>query len=305
MILFNTVVEIFTRPDRDRLLFIPAISAIQPIGRIAGEDCFPICLATVNDNAIRAAVARERFPEEALCRGEIAVLAEEELNRIANTVDGSLARFSGGLFAGEMFRDFVVVGLLAGYTTVSSFCLQSLNLALGGEHRQALFNVVASSVLCVVAVGMGFWTGPIDTGAVVVNGSQRRGEVWQLYLAVGSGAAIGSLLRFLSGFVFVSGFGQSALWVTAFVNVVGSFVIMLFATLTGPDGRLLVGPSGRQFITGGICGGFTTFSAMSLDSFMLVFQGDLFRGALYLGAVVFFSLTAAWVGYVLAVRINR
>jgi CrcB protein len=69
-----------------------------------------------------------------------------------------LARSSGGLFAGEMFRDFVVVGLLGGYTTVSSFCLQSLNLALGGEHRQALFNVVASSVLCMVAVGMGFWT---------------------------------------------------------------------------------------------------------------------------------------------------
>jgi CrcB protein len=68
-----------------------------------------------------------------------------------------LARFLGGVFAGEMFRDFVVVGLLGGYTTVSSFCLQSLNLALDGEHRQALFNVVASSVLCVVAVGMGFW----------------------------------------------------------------------------------------------------------------------------------------------------
>jgi CrcB protein len=68
-----------------------------------------------------------------------------------------LARFLGGVFAGEMFRDFVVVGLLGGYTTVSSFCLQSLNLALDGEHRQALFNVVASSVLCVIAVGLGFW----------------------------------------------------------------------------------------------------------------------------------------------------
>lgn len=68
-----------------------------------------------------------------------------------------LARFLGGVFAGEMFRDFVVVGLLGGYTTVSSFCLQSLNMALDGEHRQALFNIVASSVLCVIAVGFGFW----------------------------------------------------------------------------------------------------------------------------------------------------
>jgi len=42
-----------------------------------------------------------------------------------------LARFLGGVFAGEMFRDFVVVGLLGGYTTVSSFCLQSLNRHCG------------------------------------------------------------------------------------------------------------------------------------------------------------------------------
>jgi CrcB protein len=139
----------------------------------------------------------------------------------------------------------------------------------------------------------------------MINSSQRRAELWRLYLAVGCGAAIGSLLRFLSGFVIVSGLGQSALWTTAFVNVVGSFVIMLFATLTGPDGRVLVGPTGRQFVMGGICGGFTTFSAMSLDSFMLLFQGDMFRGALYLAAVVFFALTAAWIGYMFAVRINR
>jgi CrcB protein len=139
----------------------------------------------------------------------------------------------------------------------------------------------------------------------MTNSSQRRAELWRLYLAVGCGAAIGSLLRFLSGFAIVSGFGQSALWTTAFVNVVGSFVIMFFATLTAPEGRLLVGPIGRQFIMGGICGGLTTFSAMSLDSFMLVFQGDMFRGALYLGAVVFFALAAAWIGYMLAVRINR
>jgi CrcB protein len=144
----------------------------------------------------------------------------------------------------------------------------------------------------------------MDGGAIVVTVSRRRSEVLRLYLAVGCGAAVGSLLRFFSGFVIVSGFGQSALWTTAFVNVVGSFVIMFFATLTGPDGRLLVGPARRQFIMGGICGGFTTFSAMSLDSFMLMLQGDVFRGALYLGAVVSFSLAAAWIGHMLAVRIN-
>lgn len=127
----------------------------------------------------------------------------------------------------------------------------------------------------------------------------------KLYLAVGCGAAIGSLFRFLSGVVIVSVLGQSALWTTAFVNVVGSLVIMFFATLTGPDGRLLVGSAGRQFVMGGLCGGFTTFSALSLDTFILLFEGDLPLAATYLVTVVAFSLTAAWIGYALAARINR
>ena len=126
-----------------------------------------------------------------------------------------------------------------------------------------------------------------------------------LYLAVGSGAAIGSLLRFLTGALTVSVLGLSALWATGLVNVVGSFVIMFFATLTGPDGRLLVGTQGRQFVMGGICGGLTTFSAMSLDTFILLLEGDLGLAAIYLITVVGLSLAAAWIGHAVAQRINR
>ncbi|MEA2868459.1 MAG: fluoride exporter, partial [Bradyrhizobium sp.] len=36
-----------------------------------------------------------------------------------------LARSRGGIFSGELFRDLVFVGILGGYTTVSSFCLQT------------------------------------------------------------------------------------------------------------------------------------------------------------------------------------
>ena len=62
----------------------------------------------------------------------------------------------GGIFATETFRDFIMVGALGGYTTVSSFCLQSLNLALAGERRLALFNIVASALLSVLAVAAGY-----------------------------------------------------------------------------------------------------------------------------------------------------
>ena len=67
-----------------------------------------------------------------------------------------LARARGGVFAGEMFRDLAFVGFLGGYTTVSSFSLQTLNLALDGQGRQAAMYTVLSAGLCVAAVGSGF-----------------------------------------------------------------------------------------------------------------------------------------------------
>jgi CrcB protein len=67
-----------------------------------------------------------------------------------------LARLGGGIFAGEMFRDLAFVGFLGGYTTVSSFCLQTLNLALDGQGLQAALNAILSTGLCIAAVGVGF-----------------------------------------------------------------------------------------------------------------------------------------------------
>ena len=135
--------------------------------------------------------------------------------------------------------------------------------------------------------------------------SGNQSSVLRLYLVVGCGAAIGSLLRFLSGVVIVSVLGLSPLLPTAFVNIVGSFIIMFFATLTGPDGRLLAGPVTRQFVMGGICGGFTTFSAMSLDAFVLFLERDFVLAGIYLAAVIISSLAAAWIGYALAMSINK
>ena len=76
-------------------------------------------------------------------------------------------------------------------------------------------------------------------------------------------------------------------------------------TLSGPDGRLLVGPVGRQFVMAGLCGGFTTFSAMSLATFIPLLEGDHRLAAVFLSAVVAGSLAAAWSGHALAARLNR
>jgi CrcB protein len=68
----------------------------------------------------------------------------------------------GRAFVGTDARQFVMTGICGGYTTFSSFSLQTLNLARDSEWLLAGANVVLSFVLCLVAV----WLGAVAAGAV-------------------------------------------------------------------------------------------------------------------------------------------
>jgi fluoride exporter len=68
--------------------------------------------------------------------------------------------------------------------------------------------------------------------------------------------------------------GETFPWGTLFVNIAGSFVIGFFATMTGPDGRILVGSTARLFVMIGFCGGYTTFSSLSLQTLNLMHDGE-------------------------------
>ena len=80
------------------------------------------------------------------------------------------------------------------------------------------------------------------------------------------------------------------------VNVIGSFVIGFFTGLTGPDGPLLVSPVVRAFVTIGILGGFTTFSSFSLQTMLLVQDGQWFSAVGNVISSVVLCLVAAGAG---------
>ena len=126
-----------------------------------------------------------------------------------------------------------------------------------------------------------------------------------IYLWIAIGGAIGSVGRYWLSGLFARGVGEVFPWGTLFVNVSGSFIIGFFYTLTGPDGRLLVGTSARQFVMVGICGGYTTFSAFSLQTLNLVRAGELLGAGGNIVLSVVLCLIAVWLGHWAATMINN
>lgn len=99
--------------------------------------------------------------------------------------------------------------------------------------------------------------------------------------------------------------GAAFPWGTILVNVSGSFVIGFVATLTGPDGRLLIGTTARQFVMVGLCGGYTTFSSFSLETFDLIRDGEWLRAGSNVVLSIVLCLIAVWIGHISASTLNR
>jgi fluoride exporter len=124
------------------------------------------------------------------------------------------------------------------------------------------------------------------------------------YFWVAIGGALGTVARFWLSTLVARTVGETFPWGTLIINVAGSFVIGFFAALTGPDGRLFVGSTARQFVMIGICGGFTTFSSFSLQTLSLMNDGEWYRAGAYIVLSVLLCLVAVWIGVVLANLIN-
>ena len=129
------------------------------------------------------------------------------------------------------------------------------------------------------------------------------GLVIPLWVAVGG--AVGSLGRYWCSGLVARWVGETFPWGTLFVNVVGSFLIGLVFTITGPDGRILISTGPRQFMLVGVFGGFTTFSSFSLQTLNLIQDGEWLWAAGNVAISVSLCLLGVWLGHSLAVTINR
>lgn len=114
-------------------------------------------------------------------------------------------------------------------------------------------------------------------------------------ILVAAGGAIGAVGRFMAGHVALRLAGPGFPYATLFVNVAGSFVMGLVAVYLAERGLMRAAP----FLMTGILGGFTTFSAFSLDVVLMLQRGEGAVAAGYIVASVGVSIGALALGMIL------
>lgn len=122
------------------------------------------------------------------------------------------------------------------------------------------------------------------------------------FLLVAAGGAIGACLRHGAGLLGGRYLPASWPWATFSVNLIGGFAMGLvaawFASKAGGSGQDL-----RLFLATGLLGGFTTFSAFSLETLTLLRAGEAGKAAAYAGLSVVLSIAALALGLLIGRRV--
>ncbi|MES2431236.1 MAG: fluoride efflux transporter CrcB [Bacteroidota bacterium] len=117
------------------------------------------------------------------------------------------------------------------------------------------------------------------------------------FLLIGLGGAIGSMIRYFFSLTFIQ---RSWPWPTFLVNVIGSFIIGMIIAISLKNESFAT--NWKLFLATGICGGFTTFSAFSVENLQLLQNGKYFLCASYIIASIVLGIFAAWLGYKLIIN---
>lgn len=117
------------------------------------------------------------------------------------------------------------------------------------------------------------------------------------YLSMAAGGALGSMARAWLAIAAAQITGPQFPWGTILINVAGSFIIGCFGTLTSNDSRFAVPGDVRAFVMIGICGGFTTFSSFSLQTFDLLRNGAWGRAMANIVVSVVICVAATALGH--------
>ena len=115
-------------------------------------------------------------------------------------------------------------------------------------------------------------------------------------IQVALGGAFGASARYLTGVASVRLFGPGFPWATLTVNIVGSFLMGVLVVVLAHFGGNKYAP----LLMTGMLGGFTTFSAFSLDAITIFERGETLTAAAYVAASVILSIAAIVAGLAVA-----
>ncbi|MCH5334256.1 MAG: fluoride efflux transporter CrcB [Alistipes sp.] len=118
--------------------------------------------------------------------------------------------------------------------------------------------------------------------------------MFKAMLIAGFGGFIGTCLRFLTGKLCRTLCDSAFPWGTFTVNVAGSFIIGILFGLA--ERNNVISPSMNALLITGFCGGFTTFSSLADDMFVLLQQRHWMLFGIYVAASFALGLLMVWAG---------
>jgi CrcB protein len=112
------------------------------------------------------------------------------------------------------------------------------------------------------------------------------------FLLVGLGGGIGAMLRYFFSLIIKH---TTFPYNTLFINIAGSLLIGIVFGLSAKNEA--ISDELKLFLATGICGGFTTFSAFSVENMQMLKEGNYVTAAVYIFASVLLSIIAVFAGF--------